>query len=85
MSVERESGKRDQVPYRPMPGELVADADRRCLAIAKGELAGAWSLRSLTGGVEWIADAAHLRRPSRAERLIAGITLVNARSRGEIL
>ncbi|MFF9482251.1 hypothetical protein, partial [Streptomyces sp. NPDC014733] len=68
MSVERESGKRDQVPYRPAVGELVADAERRCLGIAKGELAGAWSLRSLTGGVEWVVDAAHIRRASRAER-----------------
>ncbi|GAA3176711.1 MULTISPECIES: hypothetical protein [Streptomyces] len=85
MSVERESGKREQVAYRPMRGELVADAERRCLGIAKGELAGAWSLRSLTGGVEWVVDAAHIRRPCRAERLIARITLVNARSRGEIL
>ncbi|MGW1837657.1 hypothetical protein [Streptomyces sp. BBFR2] len=85
MSVERRSGKRDQTPYRPQRGELVADAERRCLAFAKSELCGAWSLRSLTGGEEWVVDAAHLRRPSRAERLIAGITLVNARSRGEIL
>jgi len=85
VSVERRSGNRDQTPYRPQPGELVADAERRCLGVAKGELAGAWSLRSLTGGVEWVVDAAHIRRPSHAERLIAGITLVNARSRGEIL
>lgn len=84
MSVERRSEERD-VPYRPTPGELVADADRRCLGIAKSALAGAWYLRSLTGGTGWVADAAHIRRPSRAERLIAGITLVNARSRGEIL
>ncbi|WP_405743529.1 hypothetical protein OG422_16555 [Streptomyces sp. NBC_01525] len=85
MSVERGSEERDQVPYRPALGELVGDADRRCLGVVKGELCGAWSLRSVTGGVEWIADAAHIRRASRAEHLIAGIALVNARSRGEIL
>ncbi|MFF7328920.1 hypothetical protein ACIQU5_04225 [Streptomyces sp. NPDC090306] len=51
----------------------------------RGEWCGAWSLRPVTGGLEWTVRPDEVRPADAEERLRAGTARANARSRGEVL
>jgi hypothetical protein len=78
-SVEQENP--DRVPER---GILLVDACGR-VGEFRGEWCGMWSLRPVTGGLEWTVEPAEVRPAGPEERLRAGTARANARSRGEVL
>ncbi|MDX3133447.1 hypothetical protein PV367_27520 [Streptomyces europaeiscabiei] len=69
--------------YTPEVGDLVYDEASHRVGEVKGQERPYWQLRSVGGGREWDARSP-LRPATAAERLSAGVALVNARSRGKM-
>ncbi|MFF7771709.1 hypothetical protein ACFZC7_35080 [Streptomyces massasporeus] len=68
--------------YTPEVGDLVWDEGACTVGRVIDMVGPRWQLKPPGGGREWDAKGA-LRPATAAERLSAGVTLANARSRGE--
>jgi hypothetical protein len=69
--------------YTPEIHDLVFDEATRKVGQVMGRVGPCWQLRPPGGGREWDASGP-LRPATAAEKLSAGVALVNARSRGEL-
>ncbi|MGW3420461.1 hypothetical protein [Streptomyces phaeochromogenes] len=68
--------------YSPQIGDVVWDEGTRRIGRVMDRVSARWQLRPLGGGREW--DTSGPVRPATAsEQLSAGVSLANARSRGE--
>ena len=84
MSDETSPSEGQEPPQLPAPGTLLADARDR-VGEFRGEWCGVWSLRPITGGVEWTVNPEDVQPASPRQRLRAETARTNARSRGELL
>ena len=66
--------------FIPEIGDLVYDVATGKVGQAMGHEGPYWQLRPVGGGHEWDAEGP-IRPPTDAERLSAGVAVVNARSR----
>ncbi|MGX1131385.1 hypothetical protein RKD49_003575 [Streptomyces glaucescens] len=72
------------VTYRPGPGDLVEDTGARKIGKVMGFVGPYVQLRLVGGGTEWDAEPDKLRPVTAEEALSAGVSVANARSRGEL-
>ncbi|BCM69011.1 MULTISPECIES: hypothetical protein [Streptomyces] len=84
MSGQFEPAEQQEPPLVPPPGTLMVDGQDR-VGEFRGEWCGLWSLRPVTGGIEWTVAPGDVRPASPEERLHAETARANARSRGELL
>lgn len=84
MCEEADFTEQPHLVRTPERGILLVDAQGR-VGEFRGEWCGEWSLRPVTGGLEWTVGPDEVRPASPEERLRAGTARANARSRGEVL
>ncbi|AEW98855.1 hypothetical protein [Streptantibioticus cattleyicolor] len=84
MSGENDPVERQEPRSLPPVGILLVDAHNR-VGEFRGEWCGLWSLRPVTGGIEWTVAPEDVRPASPEQRMRAETRRANARSRGECL
>jgi len=72
------------VTFEPVPGDLVEDTGARKIGKVMGFVGPYVQLRPVGGGPEWDAEPDRLRPVTVGEALSAGVSVANARSRGEL-
>ncbi|MGW0185538.1 hypothetical protein ACWDV7_07310 [Streptomyces sp. NPDC003362] len=72
------------VTYQPRLGDLVQDTGAQKIGKVMGFVGPYVQLRLFGGGTEWDAEPDRLRPVTAEEALSAGVSVANARSRGEL-
>ncbi|MFI9343311.1 hypothetical protein ACIG0D_18880 [Streptomyces sp. NPDC052773] len=70
--------------FEPGPGDLVEDTVAKRIGKVMGFVGPYVQLRPVGGGTEWDAEPGTLRPVTVGEALSAGVSVANARSRGEL-
>ncbi|WP_405779570.1 hypothetical protein [Streptomyces sp. NBC_00859] len=82
MAAQNSTPDRQEPSYVPDLGALMVDTGHGNRTGEFRGLAGSyWSLRPVSGGIEWEAAPEQVRTPNRTELLAAEIARANARSR----